>query len=314
MISSRAELLPYKGDHYLWKYLPSLPLAILYLSLFGILSLAHTWKMFRYRLWFCLPFAVGGYLEAVGCAARIISRNDTSELMPYVIQSIFLLVPPSLFAASIYMTLGRIMSGLGPRAEACSIIRVKWLTKLFVVGDILGFVVQAGGAGIMSGGDNKDMGKNIIIVGLIIQILFFSLFVTVAVMFHWRYRRGVVAGGFSVLSSPSAARLRDGTVEGSEPPYNWKKLMMMLYTTSGLILFRCKFRIIEYVMGPDGYLLSHEWPIYVFDLTLMVLTMIIFYIWYPAPIKPFVGAPEPVSVEMVTENPKSRSGSRREFV
>ncbi|RBQ94622.1 hypothetical protein VDGD_20309 [Verticillium dahliae] len=47
--------------------------------------------------------------------------------------------------------------------------------------------------------------------------------------------------------------------------------MMMLYATSALILVRCTFRIIDYIMGPEGYLLSNEWPLFVFDLTLMAL-------------------------------------------
>ncbi|KAM0327060.1 hypothetical protein ACHAQA_006183 [Verticillium albo-atrum] len=312
IIATRAELLPYKGDYYLWKYMPSLVAAIIFLSLFLVLSLAHTWKMFRHRLWFCLPFAIGGYLEAIGCAGRIISRNATDELMPYIIQSIFLLIPPSLFAASIYMTLGRIMRGLGPRAEACSIIRVKWLTTLFVVGDVFAFFIQGGGAGLLASADNKDMGNNIVIAGLFVQIAFFGLFVVASIIFDVRYRRGV-EGGFSVLSG-STAQLHDGAVQSSAPPFDWKKLMLMLYSTSGLILVRCVFRIIEYIMGPDAYLLTNEWPIYVFDLTLMVITMAIFYVWYPSMIKPYSGVSEPGSVEMVSDNPKSRGGPRRDYV
>lgn len=44
----------------LWEYVPSLPAAVIFIVLFGILTLAHTWKMFAHRMWFCIPFVVGG--------------------------------------------------------------------------------------------------------------------------------------------------------------------------------------------------------------------------------------------------------------
>ncbi|KAM0495384.1 hypothetical protein ACHAQF_007203 [Verticillium nonalfalfae] len=237
-------------------------------------------------------------VEVIGCAGRIISRNATDELLPYIIQSIFLLIPPSLFAASIYMVLGRIIRGLGPLTEAYSIIRVKWLTTLFVVGDVFAFLVQGGGAGLMASVDTRDMGNKIVIAGLFVQIAFFGLFVAASIIFDMRYRRSLT-GGFSMLNS-SITQLQ------STPPFDWQALIMMLYATSGLILFRCIFRIIEYIMGPNAYLLVNEWPLYVFDLTLMVITMGIFLVWYPSMIKSFSDNSEPRDIEMVTENTKVR--------
>jgi hypothetical protein len=54
-----------------------------------------------------------------------------------------ILVAPPLFAASIYMTLGRVILQLD--AEPASLIRVRWLTKIFVVGDVISFLLQCGG-------------------------------------------------------------------------------------------------------------------------------------------------------------------------
>lgn len=63
--------------------------------------------------------------------------------MPYIVQSLLLLLGPSFFAASIYMILGRVIVLVGGQKH--SIIRPKWLTKIFVVGDVLSFFVQSGG-------------------------------------------------------------------------------------------------------------------------------------------------------------------------
>ena len=60
---------------------------------------------------------------------------------PYILQTVMLLLGPTLYAASIYMVLGRIMRLLN--ATHYSVIRVTWLTKIFVFGDVLSFLAQA---------------------------------------------------------------------------------------------------------------------------------------------------------------------------
>lgn len=55
-----SELKPYKGGHYLWKFVPSRPLAITFGILFLLATFAHAWRIHRTRFWFCIPMAVGG--------------------------------------------------------------------------------------------------------------------------------------------------------------------------------------------------------------------------------------------------------------
>lgn len=173
------------------------------------------------------------------------------------------------------MTLGRIIRGLGPVAEQYSLIRVSRLTKFFVWGDVFAFLVQGNGAGIMAAGEDMGtIGKNVVIAGLVIQIMFFGFFVIAAIVFHRRFS----AAGPTVEDGLSG----NGLVESREFP--WEGMMHMLYGTSALILTRCIFRIVEYIMGPEAYLLTHEWTLYVFDGVLMVAVMVIFYWWYPSEI------------------------------
>lgn len=83
----------------------------------------------------------------MGYVGRAISAKQTPDwtLMPYVIQSLLLLLGPTLLAASIYMVLGRLILLL--EAGAYSPIRPRWLTKVFVCGDLVSFFGQAGGKG-----------------------------------------------------------------------------------------------------------------------------------------------------------------------
>jgi hypothetical protein len=58
-------------------------------------------------------------------------------------QSLLLLLAPALFAASIYMVLGRIIRLTD--GESHSLIKARWLTKVFVAGDVLSFLTQSTG-------------------------------------------------------------------------------------------------------------------------------------------------------------------------
>ncbi|KAI8650744.1 hypothetical protein NCS57_01409100 [Fusarium keratoplasticum] len=258
----------------LWRYLPSLPAAIVFVVIFGILTIGHAWKMFRHRMWFCIPFVVGGIFEIIGYAARAVAYNNTGELMPYVLQSALLLLAPILFAASLYMTLARVVRAV--KGAPFSIIAPRWLTRIFVFGDIFSFIVQASGAGLrVQAGNNSDidpnLGSNIIVGGLIFQIVIFGVFIVTALIFNSRFRRHV-AGGAMVYDVP------------------WQESLNMLYVTSMMIMVRNIFRVVEYGMGSDGYLLSVEWGVYVFDAALMTLTMAWFFWRYPSQLKQAIKA------------------------
>lgn len=95
---------------------------------------------------------------------------------------VFILLGPVLLAASIYMALGRLIRSTG--GEAYSLIRVKLLTKAFVSSDVISFVVQGTGSGMMSmGGSMASTAKRITIAALVIQLVMFGLFIVTSVIF-----------------------------------------------------------------------------------------------------------------------------------
>lgn len=107
--------------------------------------------------------------------------------MPFVIQSLFILLGPALFAASIYMSLGRIIRSV--EGEKDAVIGVNLLTKTFVLGDVLSFVVQGSAAGVMVTAKNAKLGEGIVVAGLLIQVIMFGLFAATAVVFEVRMGR-----------------------------------------------------------------------------------------------------------------------------
>jgi hypothetical protein len=60
-----------------------------------------------------------------------------------MISNIGIILAPIFFAASVYMMLGRIILVSGGREK--SLISPRWLTKIFVLGDIVAFLIQAYG-------------------------------------------------------------------------------------------------------------------------------------------------------------------------
>ncbi|KAH8660380.1 RTA1 like protein-domain-containing protein [Xylariales sp. PMI_506] len=256
------ELKPYKGGYYLWSYVPSLGAAVLFDVLFLVITAAHCARLYKTKCWFCLPFVIGGFMESAGYTARALASNATDQLLPYILQSVLTLLPPVLFAATIYMVLGRVIRAA--HGEEYSFIRLTRLTKTFVWGDVVSFLVQGNGASLMAIGSNlASMGQWIVIGGLALQVAMFSFFIALAVTFQYRYQRYSVKAAVFTWTA-------------------WKETLYMIYGVSILIMIRNVYRIIEFLLGSDGYPMTHEWILYVFDPIPMFVVMVIFFLWYPS--------------------------------
>jgi hypothetical protein len=164
---------------------PSLPFIAMILAwgaavVFTILFVGttgyHIFQMTKSRSWFFTPFVIGGIcwctfyvrgpgtmliclVEIIGYIGRAMSSTQTPNwtLGPYIVQTLFLLLAPALLAASIYMILGRIILLL--QAESHALLKRKWLTKIFVMGDVLSFLLQ--GAGKCSIAVTWSMGRQV---------------------------------------------------------------------------------------------------------------------------------------------------------
>lgn len=118
---------------------------------------------------------------------------------------------------------------------------------------------------MMAGGSLEALhnGERIVIIGLIVQIVFFSLFAVTAAVFHIR-----LVGSMSARAAVSGIP--------------WQRYSCIFYIASGLILVRSMFRLIEYAQGNAGYLISHEVYMYIFDSILMFLAMALFAWEHPS--------------------------------
>jgi hypothetical protein len=140
-------------------------------------------------------------------------------------------------------------------------------------------------------------GEKIIIGGLFVQLVFFAFFIVVAAMFHYRLvndkplRRGInravhFGNGrkHRQLASTSSAAVTATLSHAEVDTLPWKRHLYNLYIASTLIIVRSVFRVIEYLQGNSGYLLSHEVFLYLFDALLMLAVMVLFLGVHPSEI------------------------------
>ncbi|KAJ4211715.1 hypothetical protein NW759_012316 [Fusarium solani] len=161
---------------------------------------------------------------------------------------------PSMAAAVIFIVLFIAITGL----HVYQLIVTKtWFFTCFVIGGFSGGMMAAGTL------DALHNGERIVIIGLVVQLVFFSLFAITASLFHIRF-----SGALATKALASGIP--------------WQRYLLVLYIAAGLIMIRSLFRLIEYAQGNSGYLISHEAYLYIFDSVLMFLTMILFAWEHPS--------------------------------
>lgn len=141
----------------------------------------------------------------------------------------------------------------------------------------------------MASGDPEkgELGEKIILVGLWVQIVAFVFFLLVAIVFHLRQRKAE----------------RSSYNKHNRAAGGWRKMLYALYAASALVLARNFFRVIEYAQGNDGYLMSNEVWLYLFDATLMWVLMVLFNVVHPgralADVREVVARRETDEIELV---------------
>ncbi|SCU86682.1 LANO_0C08856g1_1 [Lachancea nothofagi CBS 11611] len=206
-----------------------------------------------------LPLLIGLGTECGGYIARIVSKKDVFAIGPYVAQTVMLLVAAAFMAATIYMNFGRLLVVMN--ATKVSFVPIRFSTAIFVTGDVVSILLQAAGGAILGTSDNDTLGSNIVIGGLAIQVAIFGLFVITEIRF--------LCLGDKV--SPITACISR----------QWKVLNINLFVCSILILIRSIIRLIEFIQGYSGYIMVHEWFLFVFDGMVMILVVVLFIGTFP---------------------------------
>jgi hypothetical protein len=137
----------------------------------------------------------------------------------------------------------------------------------------------------------NKMGEKVIVIGLFVQLLFFSCFIAVAAVLHRRMSR-----------NPTARAL--------DPQVRWQSYLITLYVAGGLILIRSVFRVIEFIEGNKGALMKSEVYVFVFDGLLMLVVLVWMNWFHPSEIGLLLRGDEPIKngLELVKVGRGKRRG------
>ncbi|KAG8915733.1 hypothetical protein FRC01_003526, partial [Tulasnella sp. 417] len=260
------------GPHDNFVYEPTTWAAILFTVLYGLLWTVQTGQAIHYRTVFMWVMFVACALEFIGFVTRIIAIKQMTTLWPIVVSQTGLIVAPAFLAAQDYMIIGRVMSFVG---KEYGYINHTKITKIFVGADIFAILTQAGGGSMLAGanGDLNQMkiAQKVLLTGLALQVITFGIFFFVAIAFDIRSSR-----------APALQPFR-------EQMQGMRKLWIAFYISAALVTIRSIFRTVEFAEikftpgndNADGYLLNHEWPMYVFDSILILISIFFFSVWHP---------------------------------
>lgn len=225
--------------------------------------------------------------ETFGYYGRTKAHEDVSNIGSWMLQNVLILGGPTFLAATVYMTLGRYIVALDAHDHA--MIAPRWITRIYILIDVICFASQFMGAGVQASGDPKiiDIGNRAILAGLIFQLVAFAFFVIMAIRVH--------------------SRLNSQHEVYTAVPSQWpmsRKYFWGLYVVSVLFIVRNLVRAIEYAQqassggisyatqNADGTITmpekketssigSNEVFLYIFDAAPMALVSLIFLLLHP---------------------------------
>lgn len=119
-----------------------------------------------------------------------------------------LTLAPALLTAGIYLCLGRVIVAVGTENSR---LKPKMYTYVFVGADLLSLVLQSiGGAMAATGKDAKasQRGTDVMIGGLVSQVISMALFFAIWLDFVLRTRRNKISGSLARTQPPLYAALR----------------------------------------------------------------------------------------------------------
>jgi len=173
----------------------------------GLLLLAHCILGVSYRTWsFMAGMAVGLILEIGGYAARIAMHDDPFDFNTFVIQLVCLTIGPAFMTASIYLSLSRLIVIYGAHIAPFA---PKTYTYTFVACDVVSLILQATGGGLAASANTKadqDTGVDVMIAGLVFQVVSIALFISLSVNFWLRIKKATYLN-----PDPQFERVRRGS-------------------------------------------------------------------------------------------------------
>ncbi|KAF6821035.1 parasitic phase-specific protein psp-1 [Colletotrichum sojae] len=175
-------------EYSLYKYRPNLAVNVLFLALFAVAGAIHVFLGIRWRSWWFMSFMLAGCLsEIVGYVGRILMHANPFQFAAFMLQIVFITSGPVYYTAAIYVTISKAITSFAPELSR---IPPKVMYWLFISFDIFCLALQAAGGALSttSRGDS-DLGVDLAMAGLVIQVVVLVAFCTLFADYMFRYAR-----------------------------------------------------------------------------------------------------------------------------
>ncbi|GAA6039677.1 hypothetical protein JCM8097_001343 [Rhodosporidiobolus ruineniae] len=171
-------------------YIPSSGFAIFALVAFGLSTAVHLYQLYRSRRWTYIAAILGAVLQMAGWGMRYSGSSIENILNGYVGQLAVLTIAPTFFSAVIYALFSTLAAsedpsllfGMGPKGYMIT----------FIVIDFTTLVIQAAGGGLAATTDIRstfDAGCNVMLAGIILQLITTLVFMTAFGIYYHRLRQ-----------------------------------------------------------------------------------------------------------------------------
>lgn len=203
-------------------------------------------------------------VEVAGFSARVYSIEHPTDRGSYITQFVLILLAPIFFTSSICTFFDDLVYASG--YSNLSLMRFKWQWAIFLLGDILCLFTQISGLAVLFEADADHphltkVGTYIILSSLGVQIFMLLILLLSTIVFNYRI-------------------IHRGLLENVNHALCLIPMLTRVYIFGVFMVTRNIFRAAELIDGANGYLISHEWPMYMLDVMLMVIIMAFTFKWY----------------------------------
>jgi hypothetical protein len=202
--------------------------------------------------------------------------NNPFDGTGFQMQICCLIISPAFLSAGIYLTLKHIVINFG---ESWSRLRPAWYTRIFITGDILSLVLQGAGGGIAAtadaGSSLLDTGTNLMIAGVILQVVTLSCF-------------SVLLAEYTIRTYKRRDQLP------AEVVTLFRKTSFRCFIFAIIVAFlgiyiRCVYRIPELSGGWGSEFMRQETDFIVLEGVMIVLSVLVLTVFHPGYCFPALG-------------------------
>ncbi|EMD60833.1 hypothetical protein COCSADRAFT_192685 [Bipolaris sorokiniana ND90Pr] len=256
-------------ENTIYGYYPNLGANVFFAAYFGLAFVFQIYFGIRYKTWtYMIALGCGCLAECIGYIGRILLHENPWNDVGFNIQIVLLIFAPAFLAAGIYLTLKHVVIQFG---QEWSRLRPSWYTYIFIAADLLSLVLQSAGGALAATAEDGDaildIGTNIMIAGIIWQVVALALFGLLVLEYSIRtYRR-------RDRLSPSALALWENR--------RFKFFCSAVIVAYVTILVRCVYRIPELLGGWGGELMQEEVEFIILEGAMIAITVLAQTVFHP---------------------------------